>query len=423
MQTRRTVAVWLAASLILGAVFLAGCAGTKQSAKRMSFTPPAAASPDGAFLTSSPPPSEPSLFAHEAPEFLAESLQAPAAASAAGATLRRAEARYQAGRRLFRAGQMEEARKEFDQAIDIMLSGPASGADGQAREKKLTELAEAIHQYDVSGLGAGEPEGEPVFEKAPLDEMPEPTFPMDPKIRNQVAEELKATSSQLPLTLNDDVLRYINYFSSTRGRKILVNGLRRAGRYRPMIQRIFDEEGIPQELIHLAQAESGFAPRAVSRVKATGMWQFMLWRGQEYGLVRTKEKDDRLDPEKATRAAARHLRDLYTQFGDWHLAMAAYNCGPVNVEKAVLRTGYADVWEMRRRNVLPKETSNYLPIILAMVIMAKSPAHYGLDQIEIDPPLEYSTVELDAPLHLNLVADITERPVSEIRELNPALLT
>ena len=103
--------------------------------------------------------------------------------------------------------------------------------------------------------------------------------------------------------------------------------------------------------------------------------------------------------------------------------MAAYNCGPVNVEKAVLRTGYADVWELRRRNVLPKETSNYLPIILAMVIMAKSPAHYGLDQIEIEPPLEYSTVELDAPLHLNLVADITERPVSEIRELNPALLT
>jgi len=149
----------------------------------------------------------------------------------------------------------------------------------------------------------------------------------------------------------------------------------------------------------------------------------VLWRGQEYGLMRTKSTDDRLDPEKATRAAARHLRDLYTEFGDWYLAMAAYNCGPLCVESAVERTGYADVWELRRRNVLPRETSNYVPIVLAMVIMAKNPAQYGLLEVETDPPLEYSTVELDAPAHLQLIADITERPVSEIRELNPALLS
>jgi membrane-bound lytic murein transglycosylase D len=153
------------------------------------------------------------------------------------------------------------------------------------------------------------------------------------------------------------------------------------------------------------------------------MWQFMQFRGEEYGLLRTKAKDDRLDPEKATRAAARHLRDLYTQFGDWYLAMSAYNCGPVTVARAVERTGYADLWELRRRSVLPKETAGYVPIILAMVIMGKNPAHYGLDDIEPDAPLQYSTIELDAPANLQLVADITEHPVSEIRELNPALLT
>jgi membrane-bound lytic murein transglycosylase D len=153
------------------------------------------------------------------------------------------------------------------------------------------------------------------------------------------------------------------------------------------------------------------------------MWQFMLSRGKEYGLVRTRTTDDRLDPEKATRAAARHLRDLYTQFGDWYLAVAAYNCGPVNVERAVARSGYADLWELRRRSLLPRETANYVPIILAMVIMAKNPAHYGLQDVQPEPSLEYATVVLEAQTHLELIADVTELPVSEIRALNPALLT
>jgi len=190
-----------------------------------------------------------------------------------------------------------------------------------------------------------------------------------------------------------------------------------------MIHRIFDEEGIPQELIHLAQAESGFSPRAVSRKRAAGMWQFVAWRGQEYGLVRTRTTDDRLDPEKATRAAAKHLHDLYKQFGDWYLAMAAYNCGPLCVARAVERTGYADVWELRRRSALPRETSNYVPIILAMVIMAKNPAQYDLGQVEAVPPLEFATVTMSAATDVQLIADITERPVTAIRELNPALLT
>ena len=207
---------------------------------------------------------------------------------------------------------------------------------------------------------------------------------------------MAATVSQLPLAVNDAVLGYINYFSS-RGRRTLVYGLERAGRYRPMIQRVLDEEGVPQELIHLAQAESGFIPRAVSRMAAGGMWQFVAWRGQEYGLIQTPIPDERMDPEKATRAAARHLHDLYQEFGDWYLAMAAYNCGPVTVEKAVERTGYADFWELRSRGVLPAETTNYVPIILAMTIMEKNAAEYGLKDVQLDPPLEYDTVEIAAP--------------------------
>jgi membrane-bound lytic murein transglycosylase D len=189
-----------------------------------------------------------------------------------------------------------------------------------------------------------------------------------------------------------------------------------------MIQRILDEEGVPQELIHLAQAESGFIPRAVSRAAAGGMWQFLAWRGQQYGLNQTRYTDDRMDPEKATRAAAHHLRDLYSEFGDWYLAIAAYNCGPGVVERAVERTGYADFWELRNRGVLPAETTNYVPIILAMTIMEKNAADYGLEGLQLDPPLQYDTVEISAPTSLALVSDITDTPSLQLAELNPAVL-
>jgi membrane-bound lytic murein transglycosylase D len=138
--------------------------------------------------------------------------------------------------------------------------------------------------------------------------------------------------------------------------------------------------------------------------------------------MQTPYSDDRLDPEKATRSAARHLRDLYNKFGDWYLAIAAYNCGPGNVEKAVERTGYADFWELRGRRTLPLETTNYVPIILAMTIMAKNAKEYDLDNVVPDPPLEYDVAVMTSPTHLALVADLTERPVSEIQALNPALL-
>ncbi|MGH9660044.1 MAG: lytic transglycosylase domain-containing protein, partial [Bryobacteraceae bacterium] len=281
--------------------------------------------------------------------------------------------------------------------------------------------ADAIHRYDLAGLGAGVLEEEPKFDKSPLEDILEMTFPVDPKLKRRVREEAAATSSQLPLTVNDSVLGFIHYFSG-RGRRTMIAGLQRAGRYRPMIQRILDEEGIPQELIHLAQAESGFFPRALSRKMATGMWQFVKFRGNEYGLKQTAYSDDRLDPEKATRAAARHLRDLYHRYGDWYLAIAAYNCGPGTVDRAVERTGYADFWELRSRRTLPLETTNYVPIVLAMTIMAKNARQYELEDVTPDPPIEYDVIEPSSPTHLALVADLTETPMAELQSLNPSLL-
>jgi membrane-bound lytic murein transglycosylase D len=189
-----------------------------------------------------------------------------------------------------------------------------------------------------------------------------------------------------------------------------------------MIRRVLKEEGVPQDLIYLAQAESGFHPLALSRAGARGMWQFMASRATGYGLERDWWVDDRQDPEKSTRAAARHLKDLYNEFGDWYLAMAAYNSGPGTVQNAVKRTGYADYWQLYKRNVLPKETRNYVPIILAVTIMAKNPAQYGLDKVVTEKPVPYDAVKIDYPVDLRLVAECVDVSASNLQDLNPSLL-
>jgi membrane-bound lytic murein transglycosylase D len=337
--------------------------------------------------------------------------------------IQQAEERFRAGRRFYRVQDTEHARTEFDAAIDLMIQASLNPTDRTLYENKLDELVDEIHRLDLAGLGAAAPidDTEAQFDKAPLDDILEMTFPVDPRLKSKVSEELHATSSALPLVMNDAVLSYINYFSG-RGHSTIAAGFQRVGKYKLMIQRVLAEEGVPQELIYLAQAESGFLPRAVSYAAAGGMWQFVKWRGNQYGLEQTAFADDRFDPEKATRAAAHHLHDLYNEFGDWYLAIAAYNCGPGAIEHAVERTGYADFWEIRSRGAIPKETSNYVPIILAMTIMGKNAKEYGLDDITPESPVEYETVEVSAPTSLALIGDLTETPVSYLIELNPALL-
>lgn len=332
------------------------------------------------------------------------------------------ERHFQYGKFSIQEGKLDQARTEFDTALNILLDLPADLPDRALAERRFEELIRSIHKYDLDHLGVSSVQDEPVYTQSPLQQILDLTFPVDPRMKDRVAEQIAAAQSQLPLTMNDAVLSYINYFTNSRGSRTLLAGLRRSGRYRDMILRIFAEEGVPRELIHLAQAESGFAPMAVSRKAATGMWQFVRARGKEYGLNSSKLHDDRLDPEKATRAAARHLRDLYNQTGDWHLAMAAYNCGPACVERAVQRTGYADYWELRARNAIPKETRNYVPAILAMAIVSNNLDAYGLEMPTLEPALAYDTIEVDADTNLALIADAADIPVSEVREMNPSLI-
>jgi len=330
---------------------------------------------------------------------------------------------YQQGLASYNSGDTEAARKSFDNAFNLLLESDLDVRSDERLQKAFDQLVADVDKLDVSptGLDADQQKSEPASIPAPIDETNGLAPAADAAATAKAQAAFRATHSDLPLMMTDQVAGFISYFSG-RGRANFERALARSGRYHDMIVSTLQEEGVPQDLIYLAQAESGFHPLAVSRAGARGIWQFMASRARGYGLHRTPYVDDRQDPVLATRAAARHLKDLYAQFGDWYLAMAAYNSGPGNVQAAVRRTGFADFWELYRRNVLPKETRNYVPIILAVTIIAKNPKQYGLDSVDMEKPRDYDTITIDYSVDLRLVADCVESSVADIQDLNPSLL-
>jgi membrane-bound lytic murein transglycosylase D len=331
------------------------------------------------------------------------------------------KAKFASGEANYKAGHLAAARRDFDDSVDwILESGYDPNSDPRLREL-FQQITDKVYTYELQAFRAGDGFSEAPAVPAPIDEVAEMTFPVDPKLKERAEDVAKNVSHDLPLTANDVVVGFLNFFQTPRGRAIVENGLRRKGKYDAMISRILKEEGVPQDLVYLAQAESAFQPLALSRAGARGIWQFVQWRGNEYGLKRSWWVDDRLDPEKATRAAAQHLRDLYGLYGDWYLAMAAYNCGPGNVQKGIERTGYADFWELYRRNVLPKQTMNYVPIIVALTLIAKDAAHYGIS-VEPEEPVETDIVKTGRAIDLRLVAETIDVDVATLRALNPSLL-
>jgi len=262
----------------------------------------------------------------------------------------------------------------------------------------------------------------PKAEPSPAEVANDVTFVVDPSIVAKAKTDLATTKSDLPLVVNDYVAAYINFFANTqRGHATLLHSFQRAGRYKAMIQRVMAEEGVPQDLIYLAVAESGFQPRAMNgKSGAGGMWQFMPHGN--YGLVRNGYVDERFDPEKSTRAYARYMKFIYNQLGDWYLSMAGYDWGTGNVQRAVQKTGYADFWELYKRNNLPGETKNYVPEILAAIIIANHPTQYGFDDVTLDPPVLTDTVTINYSVDLKLVSDIVGAPMDEMMALNPSVL-
>jgi membrane-bound lytic murein transglycosylase D len=399
-----------------GVLLLASCDST--ATKKAARPVPQALAPT---VQKTAEPAAPAPVATPTPESASAPAPQPEKTDPVPAVIAEAEKAYQSGQEELKAGHMDAAKEAFNHAVDVLMQGPVDVKSDERLQAEFDKLTEEINKLETAAFKEGDGFTEQQSVPAPIDEANEVTPSADPNVKAKAEADLERIQSDLPLIINDYVAGYINYFS-TRGRGVFEGAWTRSGKYREMIQRIFKEEGIPQDLIYMAQAESGFKPQALSRARARGMWQFMASRGVGYGLRRTWWVDDRQDPEKATRAAAHHLKDLFNQFGDWYLAMAAYNSGPGNVQQAVKRTGYADFWQLYKRNVLPAETKNYVPIILAMTIMSKNPAQYGLDAIQPDPPLKYDVVKVDYPVDLRLVAECVDAPLDQLIDLNPSLL-
>jgi membrane-bound lytic murein transglycosylase D len=331
------------------------------------------------------------------------------------------EKAYHSGLTDYQQGHVGAARANFDYAVDLLLKCKCDLRADDALSEEFDHIVDAVNTLEMDALRQGNgptQQGEP----SPVDVAGNITTPANPNVAAKAEAELKTTQSDLPLVMNEYVAAYIDFFqNSPKGRGTIVASLERMGRYKDMIQRVLREEGVPQDLIYQAFAESGFRPQAVNaKSGAGGMWQFMPYG--TYGLEHTAWYDERFDPEKATHAYAREIKKMYDQLGDWYLAMAGYDWGPGNVQKAVQRTGYADFWELYRRNNLPQETKNYIPVFLAVTLMAKNPKQYGLEDIQPDPPLIIDTVKTDYAVDLRLVSDIVGTPVQGIEALNPSLL-
>jgi membrane-bound lytic murein transglycosylase D len=429
----------LGLSLAVGAVLcLAGC---EDSARNVaSYHPPVI---QAAAAQQSKPPTKPAPKigalplgqSHGRTAFLA--LMPPDAVNRLAGQVRTL---FAAGEQEAKTNHNDAARQDYDDALDLLL---ASGFN-LGREPELSELFNQIMMSLSSVQGssvqsatqAGTVKEPPEIaagqqnQPSPLDQITAitslsgeeiPAAPGDAGLKSNAERELQAVTHDLPLTITDPVLSFLNFFKTERGRAIVENGLTRSGRYRDMIRRVLTEEGLPTDLMYLAQAESAFQPQALSRAGARGLWQFMAYRGKQYGLEHSWWVDERQDPEKATRAAARHLRDLYDMFGDWYLVMAAYDSGPGAVQHAIERTGYADFWELYKANALPQETRNYVPIILALTLISKDPARYGIEFVP-DEPLRVDRVQPGHPVDLRLVSETIDVDVDALRLLNPQLL-
>jgi membrane-bound lytic murein transglycosylase D len=335
--------------------------------------------------------------------------------------IRQVEETYARGEADYHKGRLPEAKQEFDRAVDLMLaSGIDIKSDAELQEE-FDHIVDEVNALEMEALKLGNG-FVPSEEETPAEVAQDVTFEVDPKIVAKATADLATTKSDLPLVVNDYVASVINFFANTKkGHNTLLHSFQRAGRYKAMIQRVMAEEGVPQDLIYLAVAESGFNPRALNRRShAGGMWQFMP--GPYYGLTRNAYVDERFDPEKSTRAYARYMKFIYDQLGDWYLSMAAYDHGTGNIQREVQKTGYADYWELYKRGELPKETKNYVPEILAAIIIANHPTQYGFDDVTLDPPVLTDTVTINYAVNLRLVSDLVGAPVDELTALNPSLL-
>jgi membrane-bound lytic murein transglycosylase D len=369
--------------------------------------------------------------------------------------LERANDHFRKGKLNLEDNKREQARDEFDKAIDEILM---SGLDVRASQRLQTgylELVEKIYREEVPLIqavpqqnatpvvaqGVSNQQTETVevakiqvpkqvvigfrqqgFDVSPLDPLSKLILTEQEKqvtVTDIAALEQAKNSIDFNFTINPLVQQYINYYQG-RGRSTMESGLRRSGRFMKIARETFRREGVPEDITWLGQVESAWSPKARSWAAASGLWQFVGGTGAQYGLRQTAWVDERNGIEKPTAASARYLKDLARRYnGDWLLAMAAYNTGALNVDRAISRAGVANYWQIYP--YIAQETRNYVPNILAVILIAKNPEKYGFRGIRAEAPMSFEAMVVPSATSLRLVADATDTSVDYIASLNPEL--
>jgi len=359
----------------------------------------------------------------------------------------RAEDHFRKGKLNLEDNKREQAREEFDKAIDSILE---SGFDVRASQRLQTyylELVERIYREEVpsqqqnvvpvntqlvaqntqtqdqktpppSQVGFRDQK----FEPSPLDDLSKLVLTeTEQRVSSEdiAALEQAQKNVNFTFTLNPLIQQFINYYQG-RNRSTMENGLRRSGQFMKLTRKIFSEEGVPLDIAWLGQVESAWKTKAVSWASASGLWQFVPSTGRRFGLRQTAYIDERNGIEQSTRASARYLKWLATRYnGNWELAMAAYNTGEGNIDRAISRAGTANFWTIYP--YIAQETRNYVPNILAVILIAKNPEKYGFKGIKADAPMSYDVVQVPTATSLQLIADASDSNVDYIRTLNPEL--
>jgi membrane-bound lytic murein transglycosylase D len=378
-------------------------------------------------VTTSPPPPPPTPtptpVAVEPPS--PQPVSAPVVDDRVTTVIKKAESEFEAGRAEFDRGRLVAARERFDTAVDMLLRMP-DGVRADARSQAAFDrLIERISAFDLLAMREADGVAESRTEPAAIDRLlNETTFERPtPKATTAetVAADLAHTPRDLPIAQNAKVLSYVELFQG-RLREFMQSGLDRAQRYLPMIHNVFRAEGLPLDLAYVPLVESAFKNTALSRVSARGMWQFMLPTAREHGLDQTWFVDERSDPEKATRAAAQYLKTLHGMFdGDWEFALASYNAGPGRLQRAVRQSKSTDFWKITSSTrYLPRETREYVPMIMAAMIIARNPELYGFT-VTSAAPLAYEIVKIPNALDLKFIAEWAEVPIEMLLDLNPEL--
>ena len=333
---------------------------------------------------------------------------------------------FKAGQRELELGHPQAAKHEFDRAVNVLMESPYGGRTEPRIREYFDRLIDRISTYEVKALADGDGFTEKKYASATIDELlalsatfgtPVPGA----DLKNTVAADLATTGHDIEIPLNQRVLSYVELFQG-RLHDFITEGMKRGSKYLPMIQNVFRAEGLPLDLAYVPLIESAFNPNALSRAKAKGVWQFMSGTALENGLRRDWYIDERSDPAKATVAAAKYLKTLANLFsGDWHLALASYNGGPGRLQRAIKRAGVDNFWALSAKpKILPRETREYVPMILAAIVIARNPAQYGF-AFEPDAPMAYEEVTLTRPVDLRRIAEWAGTTIDEIQALNPEL--